>query len=192
MTPLGPRPFALALVGLLAVYALGRCDGKAAADMGWHERNVATLTTHVRAQRAELAEAIAAKDTSTRRVARRSAAVDVAQDTLADVLQRAEAAIKDSAATLNTLRRELGRTASAARGLSLRADNLQAAISLDAEKHLAERAANRAVIAAQDAVIAAQRQQLKALDCRVLGMRCPSRLQSLGIGGLLVAALVLL
>ena len=186
------RAFAYCLCAALAVYAFGRCEGKAVTEMGWHARNVQKVTGHVRVHRKMLAHAIAAKDSARGVVIVRSRAVDVAQDSLADVLADANAALKDSAATIETLRRELGRTASAAHGVSLQVDGLQAAISLDAERHLAERAAFNAVIAAQDAVIAAQRKHIKALDCRVIGIRCPSRLQSLGMGAVLGLAVVLL
>lgn len=183
------RLFSYLLIAALAVYALGRYEARQAADLGWHERNVAKVTAQVRVERAKLAPAMAAKDTTARAVTGASDNVDAAQDSLADVLESARLALIDSAATIETLRRELGRTASAAHGLSLQVDALQAGIILDAQAHLAERAAFTAVIAAQDAVIAAQKKQIKALDCRILGMRCPSRLQS-AVGG--AGAIVLL
>lgn len=190
---LGPRPFALAFVGALAVYAFGRCEGREAASDDWHARNVAKLTKQVRVERVKTAAAIAAKDGTGRMVVRRSTAVDVAQDTLADVLAEATAALADSAASLTTLRETLGRTASAAHGLSVQVDSLQAAIVRDAAAHLAERAAFQATIAAQDAVIAAQRQQIRALTPsplkRLWAVTCTATLAGTGaaIGSLLPA-----
>ena len=186
------RFFAYLLLAALAVYAFGRCDGRAVTEMDWHERNVAKVAAHVRVQRKALAQAIAAKDVTRGVIIRRSDALDHAQTATDEQLLIAEDAIKDSAATIHTLRTRLGEVVAAVRFQQILTDSLQAAIVRDASAHLAERAAFNAVIAAQDAVISAQRKHIKALDCRVLGMRCPSRLQSFGIGGIVVAVLVLL
>lgn len=186
------RFFAYLLCAALAVYAGGRCDGRTVTEMGWHERNVQKVTAHVRVQRKALAAAIAAKDVSSRRVTVRSAALDTAQSSTEDQLLIADAAIKDSAATLHTLRTRLSEVVAAVRVQQILTDSLQAAIVRDASAHLAERAANRAVIAAQSAVISAQAKHIKALDCRVLGMRCPSRVQAaLGGGGVVLLLLLL-
>lgn len=192
MTTSSARPWTYALIAALAVYAFGRCDGKHAADLGWHERNVQKVTAHARAQRTQLAAAIARKDSSSRRVGLQSAALDTAQTDLRAQLDSTHDALRDETASNATLRARLGALAQHAERVDFRADSLQAAIIRDAQAHLAERAAFMATIAAQDAVIQAQRKHLKALDCRVLRLRCPSRLQAFGIGSLLALAAVLL
>lgn len=149
--------------GIVAVFALGRCDGRAAADLDWNARNIATLNRHVRVQRQQVAQAIAAKDSAAQRVTAASSAVDTAQAVLAPALDSARAALADTAANPDTLRARLARVTAAAHGLSLRVDALQAQLLADAAAHLAERAAFTATIAAQDAVIAAQAAQIRRL-----------------------------
>lgn len=163
MTTSSARPWTYALIAALAVYAFGRCDGKHAADLGWHERNVAKVTAHVRVQRKALAAAIAAKDASSRRVGWQSAALDTAQTDLRAQLDSTHDALRDETASNATLRARLGALAQHAERVDFRADSLQSAIVRDAQAHLAERAANKSVIAAQDAVIQAQKRQIKAL-----------------------------
>lgn len=186
------RLLALLAALLLAAYGLGSRDGAARADLGWRERNVQRVARQVRVERAKAAAAVRETDRTARAVARTSARVAAAQDTLADVLADAHAALRDSAATIDTLRHALGRTVSAAHGLSLEVDTLRAAIAADARAGAAERAAHGSLIAAQAAVIAAQAKHLKALDCRVLGVRCPSRRAAFGAGALAALALAVL
>lgn len=157
------RLFALLLAGAVAVFALGRCDGRASADLDWNARNITKLQQHVRVQRQQLATAIAESDAAGAVREEADDAVDAAQDTLADVLAEAHAALADSGATIETLRHTLGRTAAAAHGLSLKVDSLQAAVADEARKRLAERAASAATIAAQQKVIAAQATQIRRL-----------------------------
>lgn len=157
--------------GLLAVYAVGRCDGTRTADLGWHERNVATLAAHVRTQRAQLAAAIAAKDSNRRAVVASSDTLDTAQAATDTALAAAQDALDDANATNQTLRTRLGEVVAAVRLQQILTDSLQAAIVRDASAHLAEREAARQVIVAQQAVIDAQRKHIKALT--------PSRLRRL-------------
>lgn len=179
------------LLAACAVYVAGRCDGRAVADLGWHERNVQKVTSHVRVQRKVLAAAIASKDSAGRVVTRASDNVDVAQDSTDRALDRAQDALDDANATNQTLRTRLGEVVAAVRFQQILTDSLQAAIVRDASAHLAERAVFISVIAAQDAVISAQAKHIKALDCRVLGVRCPSRKQTF-LAGLAIGLVAVL
>jgi len=191
------RPMLYALLAAALLLGLGRCAGARASESRAKVERAELVAYHA-ALRSIQHRAVT--DSVTRKVDSLSARVAVLgrdlyreRAKLAHVLDSATATLADSAATVPELRLALSRTVESARALSISVLIYQDSISVLLDAHLAERSAwmaerqaHLAELAAKDAVIGA----LKATECRVLWVRCPTRTASAIGGAVLALALV--
>jgi len=114
-----------------------------------------------------------------------TAQLDVVRDSL-DALQQIE---QDSAASLDSVRQALKGAIHLADTLSIQVSIYMAAVDTLRDKHAEERRAMTVALEKADTALAHQDALIRALqkqaECRVLGVRCPSR------GTIAVAALML-
>ena len=118
-----------------------------------------------------------------------TAQLDAVRDSL-DALQQIE---QDSAASLDSVRRALKGAIHLADTLSIQVSIYMAAVDTLRAKHAEERRAMTVALEKADTAIAHQDALIRALqkqtECRVLGMRCPSR-GTIAVTGLMLGALL--
>ena len=115
--------------------------------------------------------------------------LDAVRDSL-DALQQIE---QDSAASLDSVRQALKGAIHLADTLSIQVSVYMAAVDTLRAKHAEERRAMTVALEKADTAIAHQDALIRALqkqtECRVLGMRCPSR-GTIAVAGLMLGALL--
>ena len=115
--------------------------------------------------------------------------LDAVRDSL-DALQQIE---QDSAASLDSVRQALKGAIHLADTLSIQVSIYMAAVDTLRDKHAEERRAMTVALEKADTAIAHQDALIRALqkqtECRVLGMRCPSR-GTIAVAGLMLGALL--
>jgi hypothetical protein len=118
-----------------------------------------------------------------------TAQLDVVRDSL-DALQQIE---QDSAASLDSVRQALKGAIYLADTLSMQVAVYMAAVDTLRDKHAEERRAMTVALERADTALAHQDALIRALrkqtECRVLGMRCPSR-GTVAVTGLMLGALL--
>ena len=118
-----------------------------------------------------------------------TAQLDVVRDSL-DALQQIE---QDSAASLDSVRQALKGAIHLADTLSIQVSIYMAAVDTLRDKHAEERRAMTVALEKADTALAHQDALIRALrkqtECRVLGMRCPSR-GTVAVTGLMLGALL--
>ena len=118
-----------------------------------------------------------------------TAQLDVVRDSL-DALQQIE---QDSAASLDSVRQALKGAIHLADTLSMQVAVYLAAVDTLRDKHAEERRAMTVALEKADTALAHQDALIRALrkqtECRVLGMRCPSR-GTIAVTGLMLGALL--
>lgn len=118
-----------------------------------------------------------------------TAQLDVVRDSL-DALQQIE---QDSAASLDSVRQALKGAIHLADTLSMQVAVYLAAVDTLRDKHAEERRAMTVALEKADTALAHQDALIRALrkqsECRVLGMRCPSR-GTVAVTGLMLGALL--
>ena len=118
-----------------------------------------------------------------------TAQLDVVRDSL-DALQQIE---QDSAASLDSVRQALKGAIHLADTLSIQVSIYMAAVDTLRDKHAEERRAMTVALERADTALAHQDALIRALrkqnECRVLGMRCPSR-GTIAVTGLMLGALL--
>ena len=118
-----------------------------------------------------------------------TAQLDVVRDSL-DALQQIE---QDSAASLDSVRQALKGAIHLADTLSIQVSIYMAAVDTLRDKHAEERRAMTVALEKADTALAHQDALIRALrkqtECRVLGMRCPSR-GTIAVTGLMLGALL--
>jgi hypothetical protein len=118
-----------------------------------------------------------------------TAQLDVVRDSL-DALRQIE---QDSAASLDSVRQALKGAIHLADTLSMQVAVYMAAVDTLRDKHAEERRAMTVALEKADTALAHQDALIRALrkqtECRVLGMRCPSR-GTIAVTGLMLGALL--
>jgi small-conductance mechanosensitive channel len=118
-----------------------------------------------------------------------TAQLDVVRDSL-DALRQIE---QDSAASLDSVRQALKGAIHLADTLSIQVSIYMAAVDTLRDKHAEERRAMTVALEKADTALAHQDALIRALrkqtECRVLGMRCPSR-GTIAVTGLMLGALL--
>ena len=118
-----------------------------------------------------------------------TAQLDVVRDSL-DALQQLE---QDSAASLDSVRQALKGAIHLADTLGIQVSIYMAAVDTLRDKHAEERRAMTVALEKADTALAHQDALIRALrkqtECRVLGMRCPSR-GTIAVTGLMLGALL--
>ena len=118
-----------------------------------------------------------------------TAQLDVVRDSL-DALQQIE---QDSAASLDSVRQALKGAIHLADTLGIQVSIYMAAVDTLRDKHAEERRAMTVALEKADTALAHQDALIRALrkqtECRVLGMRCPSR-GTVAVTGLMLGALL--
>jgi len=118
-----------------------------------------------------------------------TAQLDVVRDSL-DALQQIE---QDSAASLDSVRQALKGAIHLADTLSIQVSIYMAAVDTLRDKHAEERRAMTVALEKADTALAHQDALIRALrkqtECRVLGMRCPSR-GAIAVTGLMLGTLL--
>jgi hypothetical protein len=171
---------ALVAVCLAAlILSIGRYGGLQSAEADWHAENVAKVTAAYRVQRDSTAAASARVDTITRVVIRQGTRID-------SVVNIADTVLATDTANTATLRATL---------VLLRTEVVTYRVTVDSllVAHRAYMLHTDHALALADSTIAAQAAQIAASQCRILGMRCPSRTTvALWSSGLTAAAIAVI
>ena len=176
----------------LLVYALGSCQGRDSSESSVHLDNAYRLARTVRPLREAVQVASSRTDNQRSAVGRVGEGVEVRAQLLDAQLDSARALLRDSTATMQQLRQQVAALVSTSEGFRIQVIVYRDSVNAMIRAQLEERYAHQTLAAHQDSTIRAYQAATKALDCRVLGIRCPSRLASAGLGGLGIAILVLL
>lgn len=161
---------ALSLGGIrLTAYRMGRDDGRLAQlEANAHKASKAGIVSR------------RAVDSVTRRMTTQVASVERRGARLDTILDSADVVIADTAARVTDLRAALISVTDEARVYRDSTRVLLASVTALVSAHETERAASDSLVAAQRAVIRA----LGRRECRILGVRCPTR-KSVFIAGVI-------
>ena len=187
-----PRVTLLACVAsALLVYALGSCQGRDSSESQVHLDNAYRLARTVRPLREAVKHAESRVDTVRTAVGRVGEGVEVKAQLLDAQLDSARATLADSTATLAELRLTVTRLVTTSEAFRIQVRIYQDSVNVLMRRQLEERYAHQSLAVAQDSTIRAYQAATKALDCRVLGIRCPSRTESAGLGALAIVILTI-
>ena len=149
-----------AFVTGFVAFQLGTCAAPAPET---DAREYALETERIlRRNRNALAERQDATDTSTKAVIRQDAKVLAERDSLKAVLAYADSVLRDSAATITTLRVTLGVTIARARSFEASSAVYQDSVRVLIAAHALEREATRVALASADTAVAAQKRRAEA------------------------------
>lgn len=183
---------AVVLVAALVLTQVGKCAGKRDQSTEVALDNAYKLALSQRPLRDSVAKREAATNRVRTTVGRSSEGVSVADQALTLALDSAKAVLADQNATNAQLRFALQQTTERAESLQVNVRQFQASVDSLLRVTMEERYARQALQVRSDSTVRAYQEAVRKLDCRVLTLRCPSRMTSAGLGGLAILGLVLL
>ncbi len=186
----------LALVAWLAVWAVGRSTSVQSAEAEvaeMHGRNAIVALRGYRASRKATEAETRKREAAERRLSVADANLAKVGITVTASLDSARATLADTTATIVDLRRQVANLVNVTERYVNEVSRYRADVDSLTQAFHGERLAFVASLALADSTIAAQGRAIaawkQAAECRVLWMKCPTRVQSFIGGGIVVAVI---